>query len=265
MPDTSGWQVPSDAPRHYEEQTIRFMKPFAQALVSAVIRPGDSVLDLACGTGIATRIARTAAGPGARIVGSDINRSMLEFARNVSEQRGDGIRWKEASAIDLPFSDAEFDSVICQQGVQFFPDPSAGLREMIRVAKPGGTIAFTVWSPLADSPYFEAMHSMLIRYCNAEPADVAWYADKAVLSRWLDDAGVPQRTIDRVVESVDLPPLDTFVPAHMQATPWADTFNSLTSLDAATAVSEMREHLSRSGADSDAGTNFSSYLVTAVT
>jgi SAM-dependent methyltransferase len=265
MSEASGWQVPSDAPRHYEEQTLRFMSPFAEALVGAVVRPGTSVLDLACGTGIATRIAAATAGPGARVVGSDINRSMLDFARHVSARDGDRITWREASAMDLPFSDAEFDSVICQQGVQFFPNPSGGLREMARVAKPGGAIAFTVWSPLADSPYFEAMHSMLTRYCDAEPGDLAWYIEDVQLSRWLDDAGIVERTIDRCVEVVELPPLDIFVPAHMKATPWADAFGSLTLQETSTAVAEMQRHLALSDASGETGTGFSSYLVTANT
>lgn len=265
MSDSSGWQVPSDAPRHYEEQALRFMRPFAEALVDAVVRPGGSALDVACGTGIATRIAAALVGPGARVVGSDINRPMLDFAASLSARDGDGITWREASAMDLPFADAAFESVICQQGVQFFPDPSRGLREMIRVAAPGGAVGFTVWSPLADSPYFEAMHSMLSRYCDAESGDLGWFADDVLIDRWLDDAGIIERAIDRQVETVELPPLNIFVPAHMKATPWAEAFDRLTPNEAAAAISEMQDHLSRSAARGKRGVDFSSFLVTAST
>jgi ubiquinone/menaquinone biosynthesis C-methylase UbiE len=263
MSEDSGWQVPSDAPRHYEEQVLRFMKPFAEALVDAVVRPGGSTLDVACGTGIATRIAAATVGPGVSVVGSDINRPMLDFAANVSAIDGDDITWREASAMDLPFGDAEFESVICQQGVQFFPDPSRGLREMIRVTAPGGAVGFTVWSPLADSPYFEAMHSMLSRYCDAESGDLGWSADDVLIDRWLDEAGVIERASSRHVATVELPPLHTFVPAHMKATPWAETFSKLSPEEASTAISEMQDHISQSAAAGKDGIDFSSFLVTA--
>jgi SAM-dependent methyltransferase len=190
---------------------------------------------------------------------------MLDFAASISARDGDDIVWREASAMDLPFADAEFDAVICQQGVQFFPDPSRGLREMTRVAAPGGAVAFTVWSPLADSPYFEAMHSMLSRYCNAEPGDLGWSAYDALIDRWLDDAEITEPTIDRRVETVELPPLETFVPAHMKATPWAEAFGGLTPEKMSSAISEMQDHLSLSAASGKAKIDFSSFLITANT
>lgn len=265
MSDASGWQVQSDAPRHYEEQVLRFMKPFADALVAAVVQPSDSVLDVACGTGIATRVAAGVVGPDGDVVGSDINRPMLEFARQMSDIHRDGITWNEASAMGLPFSEGQFDKVICQQGVQFFPEPSMGLREMVRVARPGGAIAFTVWTPIADSPYFGAMHSMLAHYCGADADALAWFADELLLNEWLDDAGVRERTVHRHVATVKLPPLGVFVPAHMQATPWADEFKNLTPQATSAAIDEMERHLAQSRASTSAGTNFSSHLVTVST
>ena len=71
MAEESGFQVGRDAPFFYEAQVGRFMAPFVDALVAAVVRFGDAVLDIACGTGFATRAAATAAGPGARVDGVD--------------------------------------------------------------------------------------------------------------------------------------------------------------------------------------------------
>lgn len=257
--------MPSEAPRRYEDQVWRFMGPFANTLVGSVVALGDAVLDVACGTGIATRAAAAIAGPEATVVGSDINRPMLDLAAEISAGNGDGIVWREASALDLPFDDAEFDRVICQQGVQFFPDPGRGLSEMARVAKKGGTVAITVWSALAHSPYFEAMYSMLMRYCDAQADDMAWSSDANQVVQWFNSAGLSEASIDRRVELVTLPPLDTFVPAHLKATPWADAFDSLSSTEAAAAVSDMHTHLSQW--DTGAGVNvpFSSYIATTPT
>lgn len=74
----------------------------------------------------------------------DLNPAMVAQARTVPEDSGAKLSWCEASALDLPFGDGEFDTVICQQGLQFFPDPSAGVREMARVGRAGGRIGVTV-------------------------------------------------------------------------------------------------------------------------
>ncbi|GAG62859.1 unnamed protein product [marine sediment metagenome] len=239
------------------------MDPFAQALVNSVVVEGDSVLDVACGTGIATRAAAEIAGAHAAVVGSDINRPMLDVAAEFSVGSGDGIAWREASTLDLPFDDGEFDRVICQQGVQFLPDPGRGLSEMARVARVGGTVAVTVWSPLGDSPYFEAMHSMLMRYCDAEPLDVAWASETSQVAQWFAEGGLSDVSVDRRVERIALPPLDAFVPAHMKATPWAQAFGELSPSRALAAVSDMQHHLSSWKTAAGLNVPFSSYLATA--
>ncbi len=102
------------------------MSPFVEALVGPAVHDGDDVLDVACGTGFATRAAAHAAGPSGKITGSDLNPSMVAMARSIRGQTPTEIDWHEASALDLPFSDRSFDSVISQQGIQFFPEVEAG-------------------------------------------------------------------------------------------------------------------------------------------
>jgi SAM-dependent methyltransferase len=130
--EESGFQVDINAPSAYEAQVRPLMAPFVDVLVNSTVTAGDAVLDVACGTGFATRAAAAVAGRDARVEGSDLNPAMVAHARSVADGSGANLTWREASALELPHEDGEFDTVICQQGLQFFPDPAAGVREMGR-------------------------------------------------------------------------------------------------------------------------------------
>lgn len=258
MSNGSGWQVGRNAPRHYHDQVSQFMEPFADALVSAVVTRGDAVLDVACGTGIAARSVAKVLGGVGRVVGTDINGAMVELAAELPE--GDRIEWQEASALDLPYGSGTFDCAISQQGIQFFPSPSAGLAEMARVAKPGAWVAATVWSPLSESPYLEAMYNMLTRYCDASPDDMMWSSTSAEIAIWFDDAGLSRPVIEHLIRTVSLPPLDRFVPAHMASTPWAAQFGNLSPKDAVSAARQMQQTLKEWTTTTGVAIPFSSFL-----
>ncbi|MGI9648944.1 MAG: class I SAM-dependent methyltransferase [Acidimicrobiia bacterium] len=261
MSDESGFQVDDSAPRRYQELTERFMHPFAEALTASV-KDGDVVLDVACGTGIAARVAATLVGNIGQVVGADINAAMVNLARAITEENQDGIRWDEASALNLPYDEGRFDRVISQQGVQFFPDPEAGLKEMARVTRMGGTMAVTVWSDLADSPYFDGMYQMLLRFCDVKPDDMAWSSTPQQIDGWFEAAGISRPEIQRVVRTVSLPPPLDYIPAHMLATPWAPAFDSLSSERKSAAVGYMAGHVDRFLTEEGMDVPFSSYLAT---
>jgi len=107
-------------------------------------KPPADVLELACGTGIATRPLRERLDPSLRLVASDVSKAMLNFARNKLIECG-GIEWREADAASLPFDDGEFGAVVCAFGIMFVPDKRAAIREARRVLKKGGILLFTVW------------------------------------------------------------------------------------------------------------------------
>jgi ubiquinone/menaquinone biosynthesis C-methylase UbiE len=110
---------------------------------------GDSLLDVACGTGIAARIGRERLGPGARIVGVDAAPPMLAVARTVDAS----IDWRDGNAASLPLRDGErFSLLTCHQGLQFFPDRAAAVREMRRAVAPGGRVGVACWRSLQDIP-----------------------------------------------------------------------------------------------------------------
>jgi SAM-dependent methyltransferase len=110
----------------------------------AGIERGMRVLDVGCGTGV---VALTAARFGARVTGSDLTPKLIERARENSQIMGLDIAWDVGDAEALPYKDAEFDAVVSQFGHMFAPRPEIAVREMLRVLKPGGTIAFSTWPP----------------------------------------------------------------------------------------------------------------------
>jgi SAM-dependent methyltransferase len=142
--------------------------PSAARLVSfAGIRSGQAVLDVACGTGV---VAVTAAQRGANVTGADLTPELLERARENSQIAGVQIDWREADVEALPFANDQFDIVLSQFGHMFAPRPEVAIAEMLRVLRPGGTIAFATWPPelLIGSSF-----SLVKKYTPAPPPGVS--------------------------------------------------------------------------------------------
>jgi ubiquinone/menaquinone biosynthesis C-methylase UbiE len=262
----SGFQVPESAPAHYQVQVAPFMAPFVDAMVTTSVRRGDAVLDVACGTGFATRAAARAVGPSGRVVGSDINAGMVAMARSVPWERESDISWREASALDLPFADGEFDAAICQQGAQFFPDVPAGLVEMARVTRPGGCLAATIWAGIDHSPFFATEFEMLVRFCNTDPdafGGTFVEGGESQVGDWFTRAGLDEVAIEYLEREVSLPPIAEYVPEHLKALPWSGGFFELSTEERAEATSWMADKLSSYRTDEGIDVPFRSYLAAA--
>lgn len=261
MSTDSGFQVGRDAPHFYDLHVSGFMAPFVEALVGATITADDAVLDVACGTGFATRAASIAAGPNSRVEGCDLNAAMVAQAQLTPTSAGHLISWRQASALDLPHDDDEFDVAICQQGLQFFPDPAAGVREMARVTARGGHVGVTVWSPAAESPFLDLETDMLARHSGGAPATFSATEDR--LRSWFRDGGLPTVLIQRISVDVDLPPVRDFVPQHLRALPWSADFFDLADEQQARAIADLEEGLARYATPTGLTVPFTSYLATA--
>ena len=118
--------------------------PSAKLVRHAGVHAGQRVLDVGCGTGV---VAITAARCGATVTALDLTPELLERARESAEIAGVKVDWYEGDVEKLPFRDGEFDVVLSQFGHMFAPRPELAVAEMLRVLKPGGTIAFSTWPP----------------------------------------------------------------------------------------------------------------------
>jgi SAM-dependent methyltransferase len=129
---------------HFAPLQIFTTEPAAHLVRFARIKQGDRVLDVACGTGV---VAVTAARRGAVVTGLDLTPELLVAARENAQIAGVEIAWREGDAEELPFEASSFDVVVSQFGHMFAPRPAVAIAEMLRVLKPGGTIAFSTWPP----------------------------------------------------------------------------------------------------------------------
>jgi|CXWL01.1.fsa_nt_gi SAM-dependent methyltransferase len=129
---------------HFAPLELQTTPAAAQLVRHAGVKAGQRVLDVGCGTGVA---AITAARVGAKVVGLDLTPALLERARENARIAGVDVEWHEGDAEQLPFPDASFDVVLSQFGHIFAPRPDVTIAEMLRVLKPGGTVAFNTWPP----------------------------------------------------------------------------------------------------------------------
>jgi SAM-dependent methyltransferase len=151
MPDANGERLSYDAQfkQVQRESWGNFARlesvttPSAAHLVRfAGVGAGARVLDVGCGTGV---VAVTAARLGAEVEAIDLTPPLLERARENSQIAGVEVNWREGDVEELPFADAEFDFVLSQFAHIFAPRPDVAIGQMLRVLKPGGTIAFATW------------------------------------------------------------------------------------------------------------------------
>ena len=130
---------------NYPEMVTTFLLPIGERLVEAAgIEPGASVLDVAAGTGNASLVA---AARGADVTASDLTPELLEVARARASEAGLDLQYAVADAEALPFGDASYDVVMSAIGVMFAPFHQAAADELVRVCRPGGTIALLSWTP----------------------------------------------------------------------------------------------------------------------
>jgi ubiquinone/menaquinone biosynthesis C-methylase UbiE len=141
------FDVPADPAEAYQAYMVptMFLPWSGELLDRASPQPGDRVLDIACGTGVVARGAAARVGEAGAVTGLDPSPAMLGVARRLGSPEGAAITWVQGTGEALPFDDASFDVVLCQQGMQFFTDRLAAVRQMRRVLVPGGRAAVSVW------------------------------------------------------------------------------------------------------------------------
>lgn len=200
-------------------------RPMAEDLVAAAdLRPGERVLDVACGTGVVARIAVERVGPDGSVAGLDPNPGMLAVARE-SVPSGATVDWHEAPAEAVPLPDGSFDVALCGMGLQFFSDRRAGLREIRRVLAPGGRLVASLPGPV-PAP-LEIMAEELSRHVGPEGATfvhaVFSLHDPDEIRALATDAGFRDVDVRSSAKPLHLPPPEEFLWQYVGSTPLAAT------------------------------------------
>jgi ubiquinone/menaquinone biosynthesis C-methylase UbiE len=219
------WQLDGTAPELYE----RYLVPAITSLWAADLverahpEAGERVLDIACGTGIVARTASERMGTG-RVVGIDINAGMLEVARR-ARPTGAAVEWFEGSALDLPFRDASFDVVLCQLGLQFFPEKPKALLEMHRVLLPDGRAALSVYTAIENTPIAAALADALDRHLAPGASSVKRsehaLSDAGEVRRLMVEAGFRDVVLQAVTKTIRFASPRDYVRLQTRATPMA--------------------------------------------
>jgi ubiquinone/menaquinone biosynthesis C-methylase UbiE len=156
------------------------------------------------------------------VTGLDLNAGMLAVARNVFNQ-GAPVNWVEGSALDLPFPSGHFDVILCQLGLQFFPDQSRALLEMRRVVRERGRVALSVYSPiertLGANAFVRALDEVLGPEASRIKRGEHSFTNSGQLERLLRDAGFDTVDVQTVVQTIVFPSVLDYVRFQLLATP----------------------------------------------
>lgn len=210
------------APENYERYFVpAIARPAAEDLLQvAALRPGERVLDVACGTGVVTRLAAERVGPSGSVAGLDLNPGMLAVARSKTPSNL-SIDWYESSAEAMPLPDEVFDVVLCQMGLQFMPDKAAALREMRRVLVPSGRLVLNLPGPTPAS--FSIFEEMLARHIDPQAAAFANTVfslhDADTVRELMQSAGLRDVKIQQATKTLRLPPPRDFMWQYIHSTP----------------------------------------------
>jgi ubiquinone/menaquinone biosynthesis C-methylase UbiE len=229
-------QYGGNAAENYERYFVPTIgMPFATALLDAAgLHRGERVLDVACGTGVVTRVAAERVGLNGAVAGLDINPSMLAVARSVPSS-GAAIEWHEASAESLPLADGSFDVVLSSLGLQFVADKGSALREMRRVLAPDGRLAIATVGP--TPPLFAILEQALARHVKPEVAAfmraVFSLHEPQELEKLTSDAGFRDAEVRSKALSLTLPRPGEFLWQYVHSTPLAAAVAQIDDVDRA--------------------------------
>lgn len=182
----------------------------------------SGILEIACGTGIATRHLREALPSGSKIIATDLNDAMLEIAGKKLAGFAD-VSIQQADAMSLPFGDREFDAVVCQFGIMFFPDKAKGLAEMFRVLKPGGSLIFNVWDSLDNNRCVGIARETISSFFDSDPPQFLktpfGFHDPLHIKDLLNRAGFKNAESDIVSETVEADSVDAIAKGFVEGNP----------------------------------------------
>lgn len=207
------FEAPKNPAEAYQAYMVPTMfLPWSRELLDRVhLQPGERVLDLACGTGVVARGAAARVGRTGVVVALDPSPAMLEVATTVSAAEGFEIEWHRGRGEALPFGDASFDVVLCQQGIQFMMDRLAAVREMRRVLRPGGRAGVSVWRGPEYQSLKGAFLTALQQWFGPGALVPYSFGDGDAVRQLFVDAGFDGVTLEVVRRQMDAPSADEFI------------------------------------------------------
>jgi SAM-dependent methyltransferase len=192
----AAWEESSQYWKKHQLKIERMFAPLTSALIDAAqIRQGQSLLDIGGGSGQPSLTMAPLVGNAGSVTYTDPAAGMVKAAHEEAQRRGlTNIQFHQVAAEQLPFPNDRFDVAVGRLSVMFFPDPAAGLREILRVVKPGGRVSFLVWSSKEVNPFFSSVTDVLDQFIPPEPEDedapgAFRFAKPGKLAKLLDDAG----------------------------------------------------------------------------
>jgi ubiquinone/menaquinone biosynthesis C-methylase UbiE len=218
-------QFSSSVPENYEKYFVpAIAAPIAADLMEAAsIHPGERVLDVACGTGVVTRLAAERTGSEGQVAGLDVSPAMLAVARSHTPA-GTQMDWYETSADAMPLADGGFDVVLCQMGLQFISNKPQALAEMHRVVRPGGRVVLNLPGPAPA--FFSDFAQALARHIDPKAARFVHVVfslhDEEELRSLMTAAGFEDVKIAKGRKKLWLPPPHEFVWQYVHSTPLRD-------------------------------------------
>ncbi len=181
-------------PKLYDEYLVPLIfEPYAADLVNRLrSRALTRVLEIAAGTGVVTRAMSSELEESVSIVATDLNQAMLDHASAIGTKRT--VEWRQVDAMELPFRDGEFDAVVCQFGVMFFPDKPKAFSEAHRVLRPGGIFVFNVWDRIEENEFANTVTTALESMFPKDPPRFLartphGYYDRSIIERDLASGG----------------------------------------------------------------------------
>ncbi|MFU2210185.1 methyltransferase domain-containing protein [Solidesulfovibrio sp. C21] len=265
------WQLSCSGPEAYERYIVpAWMGRWAEALVAAgAVGAGDRVLDVACGTGVVARKAARLVGPKGRLTGVDFNEDMVRAAKRFADQEGlSGIEWHCGDVLGLPGDKPEYDVVLCQQGVQFFPDRPAALKAMRAALVPGGRLVLSCWRAVARIPLFAVLADVLEGYFG--PAMRAGFqassslSDREDLRALLQEAGFNDIRVRLEIQAARHPDLLELLAGYLSVFPSGTAIAAMSETDRAAMFRSMAEGLRDFQDDDGLAVPMESHVATAM-